>query len=244
MSSVVGVASKKRSASSAPRSNTPSRWMMWKCRLRLRAEPNLWMEVTDPAFPPFRPVACRYHRPIARSETRSTPSARSERRARSHRRRQGTVSTHCRVATCGITRSTRCAARSAIRRPAHDGQKPNPADGSPHPRYAENSRSTCRGSTRSCSANARTNSGNPSRTIARSCASPSPRSSTVTATVCTPCTSCAREDPAFSRHRRARLPSPGTDGRQPGRVKALEPAAPTDDGRRHPRKPDRSARSG
>jgi hypothetical protein len=164
------VASKKRSASSAPRSNTPSRWMMWKCRLRLRAEPNLWMEVTDPAFPPFRPVACRYHRPIARSETRSTPSARSERRARSHRRRQGTVSTHCRVATCGITRSTRCAARSAIRRPAHDGQKPRvlhenktsrwcvqsshsshakPADGSPHPRYAENSRSTCRGSTRS-----------------------------------------------------------------------------------------------
>lgn len=51
------------------------------------------MEVTDPVFPPFRPVACRYHRPIARSETRSTPSARSERRARSHRRRQGTALT-------------------------------------------------------------------------------------------------------------------------------------------------------
>jgi len=97
---------------------------MWKCTLRFNAEPNLWTDVTAPLLPNGRPVALRYHRVMRRRATRRTPSTRSVRRASNQRRLKGTVSTHWRVATHGITRSTQCAEVSAIRRPAQLGQNP------------------------------------------------------------------------------------------------------------------------
>jgi hypothetical protein len=44
--------------------------------------------------------------------------------ASEERRDQGSESTHCRTGTAGSTPSTQWAARSAMRRPAHGGQKP------------------------------------------------------------------------------------------------------------------------
>ena len=112
---------------------------MWKLRFNFNAEPKRWIAVTAPQRPSRRPVA-----------------------ASSHRRFHGTMSPNCRVATCGITRSTQWAAFSAIRRPAHDGQNPrvlqenNTRRSWSHPRYARNSRSTNHGRVRSTSRSAPT----------------------------------------------------------------------------------------
>jgi len=46
--------------------------------------------------------------------------------ARRSRNAWGSESTHCRTGTSGSTRSTNCAAVSAMRRPSHEGQKPRP----------------------------------------------------------------------------------------------------------------------
>jgi hypothetical protein len=48
------------------------------------------------------------------------------RSARKQRNRFGTEITHCRTGTGGMTRSTRCAADCAIRRPLQEGQTPRP----------------------------------------------------------------------------------------------------------------------
>ena len=48
------------------------------------------------------------------------------RSARKQRNRFGTEITHCRTGSGGMTRSTRCAAACAIRRPLQDGQTPLP----------------------------------------------------------------------------------------------------------------------
>src|ERR1700746_3611264 len=53
-----------------------------------------------------------------------TMAVRSCEEAIQYRNGIGTETTHWRVGTQGITRSTRCAAVWAIRRPAHDGQNP------------------------------------------------------------------------------------------------------------------------
>jgi hypothetical protein len=120
-------------------------------------------------------VALRYQDSIRRQATPTSPRARSGRRASSQRRRHGTVSTHCRIATRGSTRSIHDAARSAIRRPPHEGQNPRvlqenstsrwcsqlpqrshakPSAGSPQAKVRSNSRTTWPGRVRSTWASA------------------------------------------------------------------------------------------
>jgi hypothetical protein len=50
------------------------------------------------------------------------------RSARKPRSRLGTEITHCRTGTGGMTRSARCAAVWAMRRPVQDGQTPLPLE--------------------------------------------------------------------------------------------------------------------
>ena len=115
------------------------------------------------------------------------------RSARKQRNRFGTEITHCRTGARGMTRSTRCGAVCAIRRPLQEGQtprplhgkattkpcphdvqlaRPNPKQRMPQVRYDRSSRSTC--AETGCSATARVSS-QPSRcsaTILRAASSP------------------------------------------------------------------------
>ena len=136
---------------------------------------------------------------MVRRATVWTPLASSGRRASSHRRFHGTVTTHCRVATCGSTRSTHQAEVAAIRRPPHRGQKPRPLQakvtrrwwsqpaqcshakpltGSPHPRNPSSSFWKCRGSARPTADRAPRSVARPSRTTGWSRSVAAPRSAT------------------------------------------------------------------
>ena len=67
---------------------------------RRSSESKRWVAVTEPVRPDFGALpAAAYHRSMVRSATVWTPLASSGRRASSHRRFHGTVTTHCRVAT-------------------------------------------------------------------------------------------------------------------------------------------------
>ena len=106
---------------------TPSGTSVWKCRLRFRAEPNLWMQVTAPQSG-FGIPCCRAqrrcHEKSARRNNVSVRPISLGRHASRNRSCIGRVKTHCLTGTAGNTWSRRCAAESAIRRPAHDGQRP------------------------------------------------------------------------------------------------------------------------
>lgn len=88
--------------------------------------PNRCATVIVPPFPSGCPVRRRIHAVIASMAMRSTPRASSGFLASSHRRGQGTVSTHWRTATHGKISSTHFAASEDIRRPPHAGQNPRP----------------------------------------------------------------------------------------------------------------------
>jgi hypothetical protein len=62
----------------------------------------------------------------ARKKVLTTTPAKDGSNAMLNRSPNGTVGTHCRTGTSGLTRSRRLAAKSHIRRPRHDGQKPRP----------------------------------------------------------------------------------------------------------------------
>src|SRR5215470_16884346 len=68
----------------------------------------------------------RYTSPSARVYTRSTARLTPWFHAIWYRSRYGTVRTHCRTGTHGSTASTRCAARSVIRRPPQLGHHARP----------------------------------------------------------------------------------------------------------------------
>ena len=149
---------------------TPSITSAWTCTLRLSAPPNRWTIATAPPRPSVTPSSRarrRSHPGTARMVTATTARHRSWSQASWYRTRCGTLNTHCRTGTSGKTSSTRCAARSVIRRPPQLGQKPRPlhehaaSRSSPHPahrnrtnpparkphrRNARNSCSTNRGS--------------------------------------------------------------------------------------------------
>ena len=107
--------------------NTPSGTRVWECRFRFRAEPNHWMQVTAPQSS-FGIPCCRAQRLChAKSARRNNVSVRLislGRHASRNRSCIGKVKTHWQTGTAGNTWSRRCAAESAIRRPAHDGQRP------------------------------------------------------------------------------------------------------------------------
>src|SRR5438128_12246434 len=66
-----------------------------------------------------------------------TVAVRSREDAIQYRKGIGPDTTHWRVGTQGMTRSTRCAAVWAIRRPAHDGQNPRLCGAAHNRGYAE-----------------------------------------------------------------------------------------------------------
>ena len=87
------------------------------------------MTATPPPRGSARPWAraqLRRCRSTARCSRRATRRHRSWCQASTYRIRCGTLKTHWRTGTSGNTWSTRCAARSAMRRPPQLGQKPRP----------------------------------------------------------------------------------------------------------------------
>jgi hypothetical protein len=73
-----------------------------------------------------QPTAAPSHRSISSRKIRVRAVTAAGRSARTPRNRFGTEITHCRTGTGGMTRSARCAADSAMRRPVQDGQTPRP----------------------------------------------------------------------------------------------------------------------
>ncbi len=121
--------------------NTPSVTHAWRWTWRLIAEPKRCRKETAPGRGRGAAGASSPHEPPAASQrSRSAQSSRSialrkirvraatacGRSARKPLSRFGTEITHCRTGTGGMTRSTRCAAVCAIRRPLQEGQTPRP----------------------------------------------------------------------------------------------------------------------
>ena len=151
------------------RANTPSSTRAWTCTWRFTDPPKRWMTATPPPRGSARPwsrAQPRRCRSTARCSRRATRRHRSWCQASTYRIRCGTLKTHWRTGTSGKTWSTRCAARSAMRRPPQLGQKPRPLHENatsrsvrqsphrnrakpparnPHRRNARNSSSTNRG---------------------------------------------------------------------------------------------------
>ncbi len=75
---------------------------------------------------PSSRARARSTRMTLRVSTPATARQRSWSHASRYRSRAGTLRTHCWIGTSGKTRSTRCAARSAIQRPRHLGQSARP----------------------------------------------------------------------------------------------------------------------
>ena len=105
--------------------NTPSGTSVWKCRLRFKAEPNRWMQVTAPQSGVGIPCRRAERLCHAKSARRNDVSVRPISLGRHASRKRSCIGkTHCRTGTAEKTWSQRCAAESAIRGPAQDGQKP------------------------------------------------------------------------------------------------------------------------
>src|SRR5215468_8616053 len=103
--------------------------MQWKWRFKLIALPNRWINVTDPGWTwsrgaPRVTAWCTSYCPIVVRMIVWTCAVRSWDAAIQERNGMGTETTHWRGGTQGMTHSTRWAAVWAMRRAAHDGQKP------------------------------------------------------------------------------------------------------------------------
>ena len=105
----------------APCSTGRCRWMF-----KLASEAKRWISVTAPlsACSTFCPTWPIRWRGMTRCTTCSTGVTRLGCATSSRRSGMGRDGTHGRTGTCGMTRSTRCAAICAMRRAPLDGQKP------------------------------------------------------------------------------------------------------------------------
>jgi hypothetical protein len=175
-SSSLGAACFSNRGASSPVVNTPSGTTAWWWMFRFRSDPKRWLKTTEPVLASRRPArfACRRcQRKTSCIRMLAEAVVALASRARATRTMRGYDNTHCRYATRGRTRSTRCAAASLILRAQHDGQnarplqlnatrissphsrqttRAKPSESNPHGRYRRSSSTTYRGSAIPCSA--------------------------------------------------------------------------------------------